>query len=985
MVKAGLPCPDRTVFSAAVRRVPLSVLAAVSGASTLVYQSLWMRAFGLVFGNTTDAIAVVLAVFMGGLAIGSALGARGKAPDPMRAYVRIQLGIGMTALVTIPALWALPALVRGIGLGGAAEIAARWLGAAVIVLPTTILVGATLPLLVDAATGSRGSFHRSLGRLYLANTLGAAGGVFAAAFVVLPAIGVTLTLVLAALGNLLVAAAARQWVGQEGAPSAVPAPADHVPTVTAIPWTLAVLAFLSGAAALALEVVWTRSFVLVIGSSAYAFHLMLVAILLGIVAGTVLYERRWATTSDASRPLAVAFGLLGLAILASPWIVGRLPVALLALMKVLPVSFFAHQTAAFLLCLAAMASVTVVFGLTFPLLAHLADGSAARRSTGLLYAWNTAGAIAGALAADLLLVRRLGLQPAYVVIAGVVLLAAVVAWRAPVAVRLATAVAITSAAAALAPRYAPWDRTLMTAGVYKYGLEWKDLPEAASALPARLAAERRLVFYEEGPEAVVAVAESADGRRRYLSVNGKTDAGDGSEDLLTQKFIAHVPLALHPDPRRVLVVGWGAGATAASAALHPVTSLECVEIEPATFRAAPHFAKLNGAVVGDPRFRMVFRDGRNALLAARERYDVIVSEPSNPWISGVSNLFTREFYDIAKDRLAPSGVFGQWFHYYDLAPEDVKVEIKTFASVFPHASLWLVPPQPPQRGGHLSADVLLVGSLQPHVLDMARLGHLFRETRVGVDLAGTGVIDDPSSVVAAWAMDREALLAFAEDRAAFPRGTPLNTDDFPYIEFVAPRRNVTPRVDAIRAALDLYQELGRGGPQSMPALAGIPDAATEARLLADVAERQVRGALPERAVRTLQVALQKVPASAAIHARLGELLIDRGRAAEGEARLRRAVELDPSLHAAWDKLSTVYLDRRDLGKAEAAHRELIRLRPEYVPAYLRLGAILVRQHQWRAARETLEEARRRDAQAPIDPQLLRYIDAQAAEAGRTRG
>jgi spermidine synthase len=968
-----------------VRRVPLSILTAVSGASALVYQSLWMRAFGLVFGNTTDAVAVVLAVFMGGLALGSALSARAAVRDPMRAYARVELGIALTALATIPALRALPAayaaLARGAGLEGLAEHGIRWLAAAGIVLPTTVLIGATLPLLVEAAAG-QGGFTRSLGRLYLANTLGAALGVLLSAFLVLPAVGVTLTLVVAALGNLAVAAAAREWVGKEAPPTPSVSTSE---ARTAGSSTLAVLAFLSGAAAFALEVVWTRSFALVIGSSAYAFDLMLAAILLGLVGGTLLYQRRWSARADVSGPLAAAFALLALLVLASPWIVGRLPLALLALMKVLPVSFVAHQAAAFLLCLAAMGTVTLVLGVTFPLLAHLADPDRVRRSTGLLYAWNTAGAIAGALAADLLLVRRLGLPPSYVVIAAALGLAAVVAWRAPVAVRLATSAALVSAVAALAPRYAPWDRAVMTAGVYKYGLEWKDLSESAFALPDLLAAERRLVFYEEGAEAVVAVSESTDGKRRYLSVNGKTDAGDGSEDVLTQKFIAHVPLALHPDPRRVLVVGWGAGATAASALLHPIQSLECVEIEPATFRAAPFFTRLSGAAVRDPRFRVQFGDGRNALLAARAPYDVVVSEPSNPWISGVSNLFTRDFYAIVADRLAPGGVFGQWFHYYDLAPEDVKVELKTFATVFPQASLWLVPPQPPERGGRLGADFLLVGSRQPHALDVARLERLFRETRMGVDLASTGVVDGPASLVAAWAMDRDGLLAFAEDRAAFPRGTPLNTDDFPYVEFVAPRRNVTPRVDAVRSALDLYQALGRGEPRLLPALAGVPDAAAEARLLAEVSDRQVRAALPERAVRTLEVALRRAPASAELHARLGELLADRGRAGDAEVQLRRAVDMDPSLHAAWDRLSTLYLDRRDLGKAEAAHRELIRLRPEYVPAYLRLGAILVRQHQWRAARETLDQARRRDAQAPIDPQLLRYIDAQVAESGRTRG
>ena len=232
----------------------------------------------------------------------------------------------------------------------------------------------------------------------------------------------------------------------------------------------------------------------------------------------------------------------------------------------------------------------------------------------------------------------------------------------------------------------------MSSGVHRYGLEWIHRLDSPWRLGSWLREQRRLLFYREGREAVVAVSEPLDGSRRFLSVNGKTDAGSGTEDVVTQKFLAHVPLLLHPAPKRVLVIGWGAGATAAAAAAHPIASLECVEIEPATWEAAPWFASFSEPLRRDPRFELVIRDGRNHLLRARQPYDLVVSEPSNPWITGVSNLFTREFLESARDRLAPGGLFAQWFHYYNLAPADVKVEVKTFLSVFDHASLWLVPP-----------------------------------------------------------------------------------------------------------------------------------------------------------------------------------------------------------------------------------------------------------------------------------------------------
>ena len=326
--------------------------------------------------------------------------------------------------------------------------------------------------------------------------------------------------------------------------------------------------------------------------------------------------------------------LAGLAVLAGAWAIGQLPVVSLAALKLIPVSFAAQQLAFLALCFATLLPVTAVLGLSFPLLLHLslptsrdedaaAASAGAQQAAGRLYAWNTAGAIAGALAADLVLVPRLGLQAPYLVFAallvaaGAFMLAVAESGRPTAASGLAVA-AVVVAAVALVPRFHVWDPVLMTSGVHRYGLEWIHRLDSPWRLGAWLREERRLIFYREGREAVVAVSESKDAGRRFLSVNGKTDAGSGREDVVTQKFIAHVPLLLHPDPKRVLVIGWGAGATAAAAAAHPIQSLECVEIEPATWEAAPFFAEFWEPLRRDARFRLVIRDGRNHLLRTSE-------------------------------------------------------------------------------------------------------------------------------------------------------------------------------------------------------------------------------------------------------------------------------------------------------------------------------------------------------------------------------
>jgi tetratricopeptide (TPR) repeat protein len=327
-------------------------------------------------------------------------------------------------------------------------------------------------------------------------------------------------------------------------------------------------------------------------------------------------------------------------------------------------------------------------------------------------------------------------------------------------------------------------------------------------------------------------------------------------------------------------------------------------------------------------------------------------------------------------RLAEGGVFGQWFHYYDLQPADVKVELKTFRHVFPHVSVWLVPPV----GGRLSADLLLVGSREPHAPEHSRLAALLAQAP-GADLARTGVIVDEASLLATWAMDSADVERYAEDPAAFPRGTPLNTDDYPYIELVAPRRNVVPRPQAARAALAQYLAMAEAGGslqppvQNHPALAeGGPPAAAFYRALA---ERHAAAGLPGKAARVLAVATRFDPTSGANFARLGEVLVEGGRAAEAESPLREAVRLDPAQEKPFDLLGGLYIDRQDYARAAEVHREQLRHHPRAVAPRLRLGGVLARLGRWTEARDVLHDARRLDPKAPIDPALLRFIEQKA--------
>ncbi len=309
----------------------------------------------------------------------------------------------------------------------------------------------------------------------------------------------------------------------------------------------------------------------------------------------------------------------------------------------------------------------------------------------------------------------------------------------------------------------------------------------------------------------MSVTRSAAGT--FLAINGKIDAGDQA-DTATQKLLAHLPLALHPSPRTAFIVGWGSGCTAGSAALHPLREIHCAEIEPAVFDAAPFFEGLNRGVQRDPRFTVLLRDARNLLLSGGPRYDLIISEPSNPWVSGMSSLFTEEFYRIVAQRLEEGGVFCQWFHYYDLGLEDIRVQVATFCRRFPYASLWLVPPSTgPEGRATPVGDLLLLGSLQPLPLDYRRVQEALKAPAVRQDLEAVGIPDE-LALLAAWSADRADLLAFAGD-------APGNTDDRPLLELNAPK-GLYRATNSREQRLAMYQTLAAIGHDPLPPLQNHP-------------------------------------------------------------------------------------------------------------------------------------------------------------------
>lgn len=769
-----------------MRRGPFLILFAVSGAAALIYEVVWTRLFTLQMGHGIAAASTVLAAFMGGLAAGAAVagrtGGRLSPHHALRVYAGLELAIGALALLLPFALRALQPLLAGAyadGHGGATFALLR-LGSSVLVLAApAAAMGATFPIASRWVVRRAGTAAQDAGGLYAANTLGAAIGAVLAGFVLIPAlglsgstwVGVALNL-LAAGGAMAIARSvpvawsvpvARHESLAAGDPPRRRSPEPAASSGTNRPWLAAAALGASGFASLALQVVWTRLLVQILGPTTYAFSTVVAIFIVGLAGGAAIGSRLAARTRQPALGLATCMlASIGLSIAAAflvDW-------ALLTMAEIVARPGYQFDAVLFrgtLVVTGLLLPMTVAFGAAFPFAVAVASGrdETVTENLGRIYAVNTMGAIAGALLTGFVLIPRIGLHATIRAVAAGVGLTAV-------AVLLASGrgrgrglgfvlAAIVLASTAMLPQ---WDRLLLTSGAYKYAAAMRG-PNLETALTAG-----DLLYYREGASGTVSVRQLAG--TISLAIDGKVDASNAG-DMLTQRLLAHVPLLLHPDPKRAAILGLGSGVTLGSALTHPLTDVTVLEISPEVVDASRFFEAENHRALDDPRTRLVVGDGRTHLMLGRGLFDVIVSEPSNPWMAGIASLFTREFFEGARARLAPGGVLCQWAHTYDISSDDLKSIVATFLSVFPDGTMWLVG----------DADVLLVGSTGP--LDDRTAGIAEAWTRPGVadDLASVGALH-PFSVTSLFVAQGSALATWAG-------GARLQTDDRSRLEFSGPR------------------------------------------------------------------------------------------------------------------------------------------------------------------------------------------------------
>jgi spermidine synthase len=685
----------------------------------------------------------------------------------------LELGVGAWAVAFPWLLKGSTPIYRAITSLPAAEVLHALL-AAVLLLPPTIAMGATLPLLSRLVADRRGTVGDQVGGLYAANTFGAVAGTVLAGLVTLPLLGQLATTWLAAAGNTALGLAAVALDPRIRPPPVADDLEGSEPAVRSADPVAVAVAGLAGMAALSCEVTWARLTGLILGGTTYAFTAMLLAVLLGVALGGRIGgpladdALRWRGTAAVLRSLGgvqCALALVGCGML---FVWPQLPYVFVAIFDAADGKH--HPSAVFVASLACavvgMLPPAVLMGAAFPLAVRAAVGTDTEVSgpVGRVYATNTLGGVLGAVATGFWAVPALGLQGSVALAAAVNALAGALALgraRSPL-------VLVAIGLVGLGWVRAPWDPLWMSGGMYQYVSMFEH--HDREALVRWATGNQELLFHDEGRSTVVIVARNVDSGNLYLANNGKVDAST-SGDLPTQVLVALAGAQYVEKPDRVLVIGLASGITAGAVTVVPdLGTVEVAELEPAVVKAAALFSEHNHDVLNDPRVQVVVNDGRNHVLRADPgTYDLIVNEPSNPYLSGVANLFTDEFWRLGKTRLKPGGVWTQWIQLYGMGPDELRGLLRTFAGVYPHVALYVAIE---------GADIVVVGSDRPLDPDPALVERLLAHPPARDELASVG-IRFPLDLVALHAMDRAQVLAFAGD-------APLVTDDNLRVEYAAP-------------------------------------------------------------------------------------------------------------------------------------------------------------------------------------------------------
>ena len=907
----------------------------LSGFSGLVYEVAWIRKASLIFGATTFAVSTVLAVFFLGLACGSYLFGRigQRISRPLRLYALIEIGLGLLALASphafdlVDALYGV--LYRAMADHAGPLFLVRVLLVGLVVFPPTFLMGGTLPLFCRQYVVDQGHITRSIGALYGVNTLGAALGCIAAGLVLLPTLGLQQTVQLGAGLTILCGVAvgvlplARQTVAASPHPTTGIAD-DRTPRV------IPVLFFAVGFAALGGEVLWTRYLGLLVNNTVYTYTMTLTAVLIGIALGSFLAARFFNQSSQRARFFGALQVLSGLAVL---------------ILMVQPPDFW--QTIGDLWVYGVLIlPPAVLSGASFPLAVRLVVGEVAKATagTGRMAALNTLGGVLGSLLIGFACLPFWGLEKSLLLVTGVSLATGCIAW---VALGRAGSLLVRSAAVGLAV------------------LVWLAIPRLwGTRVPADFLGERdSLVAFREGFGSNLAISQSNDVLRLEID---RWWQGDSRKT--HQVLAAHIPMLLHPDPQRVLVVGVGTGQTASRFLMYDINHLAGVDIEPTIFEfIRPHF---DSRWMADERVALISADGGNYLRHTDAQYDVISLEVGQLHRPGVAFFYTADFYHRARQRLRAGGLLSQFVPLSFLTPAQLRSALQSFLDAFPQSVLW-----------YNTAELLLIGVRDNGFeLDANSLDRLSSNPQVYRDLA-VSYWGGPDHFLHHPRVFLSGFLIGPNGLAELAAGAPLYRDDRPVLDYAAGQEFVggreTQHLDALCAHLEPVASLGQFDFSADADIDKIRTMNLAAIAVGDLIKQVYDSDLSEDdLMERLEKALRLHPEHFEANLRLAQVLTRQRRYEEARGYYAEAVRINALDFLAQQGLGLV-LHR--LGRSAAAiphYRQALRLRPDHAETHHNLGVALGQQGDFSLAQHHLQEALRlRPGYADAQRNLARIIQA----------
>ena len=930
----------------------------LSGACGLIYEVVWTRLLTLVIGNTVFSVTTVLTAFMAGLAIGSYGAGRlmTRSFHPVKVYGILEGGIGLYCLL-IPGLLQLviplyQLIYNELTTSFYLFSLLRFSICSLILLIPTALMGATLPVLSKYFVDQFPHLGWSIGKIYSLNTFGAALGSALSGFILLPYLGMRSTIYLAAFINLAIATAVI-LLARRSRPALAPSPLlppKSLPRAGVkaktkaqlvgpkpLPYILAEIAVwslaASGFASMTYQVAWTRVLSLAIGSSHYAFTLILTAFITGLALGSLFLARYLDKRAD----LLGLFGQLQLAIgFAALLLIPLFQQLSIFIVKVLQnygQSFYLLQGIEFSFIFLLILIPTFLIGITFPLITKIYTQSLEKvtPSIGRVYAINTLGSILGAFCGGFILIPWLGLQKTIIAAALMNILPGLLIilinpgyYSLGKAVRLGFGLILTPLLLWYTPQ---WNRYILNSGPYIYYQIYQPIPgNNAIGVKDVMESQGNILYHKEGVSATVSVYERAIDRALTLQINGKVDASTRHRDMPTQILTAHLPLLFHPHPAQVLLIGLGSGLTLGSIEQYPVKEIDTVEISPEVVEAARFFQNFTHNALADPRLNLIIGDGRNHLLLREKRYDVIISEPSNLWIAGMGSLFSRDYYTLVKKRLNDNGLICQWVQAYNLSARSFRSLLKTFSQAFPYSSLWEI-----STGG----DYLLIGSQQALKIDLPRLEHSLAQAKVQADLARIGKAN-MYNILGIFVMDGTEAALYAHD-------APIHTDNNNLIEYRASQDLYRPiQTDKLleglaphrKPILPLIHNWGADREGREKALRGV----YQARLYIANGIRAMLAGQGNLALQELKKGLSLNPMDAEAGYALTDLALSwgeehlaKGMPDEAIALYKSILELQPDLAEVYYLLADAFFAKGWRQEAAQAYQQALRLNPNLAP------------------------------------------------------